>query len=270
MTGLGPQPNSPYPPPWTPVAGPTYMHVTPPPSRGPVIIAAAIITAAMIVAGVLFATRDSGGSSPAGPAAGSASSTASTPTLVQMVPATLLPTADQVRQATLIDVKYTGDVSTKVLADAVTTPPKCALANDTTTQSAWAAAISTAYQQFGDGPTYAKSINFGAVSVAIFDTPTAAADSLAKVSDSVHGCTGFTVPDRPGGALAWTVGDVASQDDRITWTDTEGGVNTQWKCSKSYRLLANAVAFSTVCASNPGDGPVKLTDQIVANATKHQ
>jgi len=190
--------------------------------------------------------------------------------MVQVVPATLLPTPDQVRHATLIDVTYTGAVSTKVVADAVTTPAQCALASDATTQSAWAAAISVAFQQFGDGPDFAKSINFGAVSVAIFDTPAAAADSLAKVSASVRGCTGFTTPDRPGGALAWTVGDVAAQDDRITWTDTQAGADTQWKCSKSYRLLANAVAFSTVCTSNPGDGPVKLTDQIVASAAKHQ
>lgn len=268
MTGPGYQHNSPYPPPWPPGQG--YAPPGPQRSvRGPVIIAAAIIATALVVAGVLVATRHSGGSSPTGPAASSTSSTSSTPTLVQVVPATLLPTVDQVRQATLIDVKYTGAVSTKVVADAPTTPVQCALANDATTQSAWAAAISVAYQQFGDGPNFDKSINFGAVAVAIFDTPEAAADSLAKVSDSVHGCTGFTVNPR-GGTLTWTVGDIASQDDRITWTDTQTGVRDQWKCAKSYRLLANAVAFSTVCTSNPGDGPAKLTDQIAANATKHQ
>lgn len=265
MTAPGPQQNWP----WTPIPGP--VHPSPQgSSRGPVIIAVAIIAVALVVAGVLFATRDSGGSSSDGPAVSSASSTSSTPALVQVVPATLLPTADQVRHATLIDVKYTGGVSTRVVADAVTTPAQCALATDATTQSAWAAAISVAFEQFGDGPDYEQSINFGAVSVAIFDTPAAAADSLAKVSASVRGCTGFTTPNRPGGALEWTVGDVAAEDDRITWTGTQAGADTQWKCSKSYRLLANAVAFSTVCASNPGDGPVKLTDQIVANATKHQ
>nr|AVN58519.1 hypothetical protein B5P44_p00224 [Mycolicibacterium sp. CBMA 213] len=239
-------------------------------SRGPIVIAAAIIGAALIVAGVLVATRDSGGPSPAVTAANSTTSTSSTPALVQVVPATLLPTTDQVRQATLIDVKYTGAVSTKVGADAATTPTQCTLANATTTQSAWATAISAAYQDFGDGPNYDKSINFGAVSVAIFDTPAAAADSLAKVSDSVHGCTGFTGPNSPNGTLAWTVGDIAAQDDRIAWTDTQGGVSTQWKCSKSYRLLANAAAYGFVCSSNPGDGPTKLTDLIAANATKHQ
>jgi hypothetical protein len=230
------------------------------------IIAAAIIAAALIAAGLVVATRDSSGSSPAGLAATSPSST---PALVQVVPATLLPTPEQVRRATLIDVKYTGNVSTKVIADMATTPAQCALTNDSTTQSAWAAAVSVAYQQFGDGPNFDKSINFGAVAVAIFETPASAADSLAKVSDSIHGCTGFTV-DRPGGTLAWTVGDIAAQDDRITWTDTQSGVRDQWKCSKSYRLLANAVAYASVCTSNPGDGPANLTDQIVANATKHQ
>lgn len=267
MTGPGPQPNLPYPPPWPPMPGPAH----PAPqgsSRGPIVIAAAIIGAALIVAGVLVATRDSGGPSPAGAAASSTSST--TPALVQVVPATLLPTTDQVRQATLIDVKYTGDVRTKVGADAATTPAQCTLANAATTQSAWAAAISVAYQPFGDGADYDKSINFGAASVAIFDTPAAAADSLAKVSDSVHGCTSFTVPSRANGTLTFAVGDIAAQDDRIAWTDNQTGADTQWKCSKSYRLLANAVAYSFVCASNPGDGPVKLTDLIVANATKHQ
>lgn len=268
MTGPGPQANSPYPRQWTPTPGPAY-----PPSprslRGPMIIGAAIIAAALIAAGLLVATRDSGGSSPAGPGASSTSSTSSTPALVQVVPATLLPTPEQVRRATLIDVKYTGNVSTKVIADMATIPAQCALANDGTTQSAWATTISIAYQQFGDGPNFDKSINFGAVAVAIFDTPAAAADSLAKVSDSIHGCTGFTA-GRPGGTLAWTVGDIAAQDDRITWTDTQSGVRDQWKCSKSYRLLANAVAYASVCTSNPGDGPANLTDQIVANATKHQ
>lgn len=268
MTGPGPQANSPYPPQWTPAPGPAYPPA-PRSSRGPMIIAAAIIAVALIVAGVLVATRDSGGSPPAGPAASSTPSTSSTPALVQVVPATVLPTPDQVRRATLIDVKYTGAVSTKVIADMATTPAQCALANDTTTQSAWATSISIAYQQFGDGPNFDKSINFGAVAVALFDTPAAAADSLAKVSESIRGCTGFSV-DRPGGTLAWTVGDIAAQDDRITWTDTQAGVRDQWKCSKSYRLLANAVAYASVCMSNPGDGPATLTDQIVANATKHQ
>lgn len=265
MTGFGPQQNSP----WPPAAGPAYPPAPRRSSRGPVIIAAAIIGAALIVAGVVVATRDSGGSSPASPTPSATSSTAAA-ALVQVVPATLLPTADQVRQATLIDVKYTSEVTTKVSADLAPTPAPCAVAAAPTTLSAWATAISIALQRFGDGADYAKSTNFGVVAVAIFDTPAAAADSFTKVSDSVKGCTSFTTADslHPGGTLSWTVSDVAAQEGLLAWTDTQTGVSSQWKCSKSYQLQVNAAAYAMVCGTNPGAGPSTLTGQIVVNATK--
>lgn len=270
MTGPGYQHNSPYPPPWPPGQG--YAPPGPQRSvRGPVIIAAAIIAAALIVAGVLVVTRGSGGaSSPGAAAASSTSTTASTPALVQVVPATILPAADQIRQATLIDVKFVGEVITRVAADVASTPAQCALTDGANTLSAWEAAISVARQRFGDGPDYDKSINFGVAAVAIFDTPAAAADSFTKVSESVHGCPAFTTedPSHPGRMSSWTVTVVADRDGRLAWTNTLNGAGNQWQCAQSYRVQVNIAAQAMVCQSNPGDGPSKLTDQIVANATK--
>lgn len=269
MTGPGYQQNSPYPPPWPPVQG--YTPAAQRSVRGPVIIAAAIIAAALIVAGVLVATRGSGGSSSPGAAAASSTSTASsTPALVQVVPATLLPDAEQIRRATLMDVKFMGEAITKVAADSAPTPAQCALTDGANTLSAWEAAISVARQRFGDGPDYDKSINFGVAAVAIFDTTAAAAASFAKVSDSVHGCTTFTTedPSHPGRMSSWTVAVVADRDGRLAWISTLNGAGSQWQCAQAYRVQVNIAVQAMVCQTNPGDGPSKLTDQIVANATK--
>ena len=269
MTGPGPQQNWPSPPPWPPAPGPAYRPAPARSSRDALIIAAAIISVALIVAGFLIAKRDSGGSAPAETAASSTSSTTSTPALVQVVPATLLPTSDQIRQATLIDVKFIGEVITKVGADATLTPLQCALADSPISLSAWGTAISTARQRFGDGVDYDHSINFGLVAAAVFDTPEAAADSFGKVSDAVKGCSSFTGGDAGSpSALSWAVTDVATQDGRLTWTNARTGASRQWKCSYSYRVQVNAVAYGFVCATNPGAGPSQLTDQIVANGTK--
>ncbi|MFC6127978.1 sensor domain-containing protein [Mycolicibacterium llatzerense] len=269
MTNPGPQQDPQYPPPWTPTQGPAYPYPPVPPrsSRSAVIIAAGIVGTALIVAGIILANHGMGGPQHDGAAAGS--STSATPTLVQAVPATLLPTPERVRQATLIDAKYTPNVITKVGTDLATTPAQCALADAANTQSSWGTAISVAVQRFGDGPDYDHSINFGGVAAAIFDTTEAAADSLATVTNSVRSCTSFTTPDADhlDSTLAWAVTDIAAHDNQLVWTDSQTAVSTQWKCAKSYRVQDNLVAYAYVCGSNPSDGPAKLTDQIIAKAT---
>jgi hypothetical protein len=203
------------------------------------LIAAAIIAAAVAVSAILVVNRHSDTASSraasASTAANQTATTAAAPALVRVVPSTLLPTADQVRAATLIDVRFVGDLSTKVHADAVATPPQCTITLAAASQSAWGTAISAALQRWGDGPDEPHSSNSAGAGVAVFDTAEAATDSFTKVSDSVHGCTAYTRADQYArdGTSAWTVSDVQGRDDRLSWTDTESAVTSTASASPS-------------------------------------
>lgn len=286
MTGPGPHHNSPYgpqqqqPPPWQPMAGLPYMPNPPQrPSRTPLIIAAAIISAALIVGGAMIATwAPDRPPRPTAPAAAGqtvtttqdTSTTTAAPTLVRVIPATVLPTVDQVRATTLMDVHFVGTPATSVHSDVITTPPECTIAAAAAGQSTWSTAISVAIQKFGDGPDEDHSVNFAGAGVGIFDTPAAAADSFTKVSDSVHHCTSYTRPDSSAksGSRPWVEGDVQAKDNLLLWTDTDTSTTDQWKCAKAYRIYANLATFAVVCASNPGDAAARLTDQVITNVTK--
>lgn len=272
MTGPGRQqhplygPNQPKPQPSATLAQQAQKA---PSSRGPLTIAAAIVAAAIAISTVLVITR-SDDDRPPGAATRQSTTAPTAPALVQADPSTLLPTADQVRAATLIDSNSPNPPTTNVRPDTATTPPPCAIAASPMSQSVWGTAVSTASQKFGDSVDKAQPISFAGAAVAVFDTPDDAFDSFNKVIASVHGCTGYTAPDdSTSGSSAWTVSDIRSQDSRLMWTDSESGAASRWKCAKTYRAQANVASFVIVCGSNPSDASAKLADQIITTATKH-
>ena len=265
--GMWPSP----PPPWA-ASGP----VPPPPPkrhRRPLIVAA-LITAAVITAVIVGITLKPAGHR--GAAASSASATTTSPEAPARTyrpnPAAVLPDSDTVRRVTLLDVKPVDNtVDTALIGDSLTTPPNCALADLPATNSVWAQSLSTADKQLwteiGDHPGGSAA----GMALAVFDTISAAAESLKTVTAAVKGCTTYTAPanDPSMPPDTWVVGDVVSVADSISWTDTEQVGAHSWKCGHTYRIAANIAATALVCSPNPADNPARLADTMIAAATKN-
>ncbi|MUL61235.1 sensor domain-containing protein [Mycobacterium sp. CBMA335] len=189
-------------------------------------------------------------------------------TTYRIMPTKMLPTLDQMQQTTLLSLKPSGGVSVAVLADTAVTPDSCRFAYNDVSQVAWGSAVSVAFESFTDN----TASNFTAtafVGLAVFSAPQAAGDIFKKVSDSVRGCTEInqlgTDTTKPS---TWTVSDVHTGDRAVTWSQTQKGSNPTWVCGKSNRVVGNLVASASLCGQNPADSPTRLTDLVIATATK--
>ncbi len=239
--------------------------------RGPLIAAGAGVLLVVLFAVVVIVVVRTSSSSPAAQGSASAPASASAPdtSTYRVVPASALPTADQVQQITLLNVRASGSTNSSVDTDSQTTPASCALTYDPATQSSWGSSISTAGQSFLDGT--ADDFSNGVwTALAVFSTADAAQASLTTVTASVDGCKSYTTPLTTGsGTAIWAVSDEVKGDGRLTWLGTRTNLDQAWRCGLSYRVVANIAAYAYVCGANPADSPAKLTDTLIANATRN-
>lgn len=227
------------------------------------ILPAALVAVMAVSAGITYAVA--GGSESDAPTDAHAGDTT-----YRVMPAKMLPNLDQVQQATLLSLKPNGTVSVAVAPDSATTPEGCQLTVGPAGQLAWGSAVSVATEAFTDNTaTDFTATTF--VGLAVFSAPPAAADTLKKVSDSVRSCTEFTQPGTDANKNTpsnWTVSDVHTSDGAVTWNTTQKAPGSPWVCGKSYRVVGNLAAIGSLCNQNPADTPTRLTDLVIAAATK--
>ncbi|MFC6127976.1 sensor domain-containing protein [Mycolicibacterium llatzerense] len=226
-----------------------------------------IVVAGGVGAYVMFGSGTSSSNAGAGTSA-AVPTTALSAATVRVVPTTVLPTDQQVQQATLLNLAKKGDVDTAVYPDQTTDPASCTLVDNTDTATIAGQAISMASAVYTDKP--GDDYNYSAyVSLAVFDTNDAAAAALPKIINAVKGCTvPYTIPsnNKPGKpAKPWTISDVKAQGNQIAWLNTQQSTGTPWKCGKAFRAEANVTVTATLCHQNPSMGPSKLIDAVITN-----
>jgi hypothetical protein len=234
-------------------------------------VAGVLILAAAAVGIAVGMTRGDTDSPPArrpstasSPAAGTA-----TPTIIRVLPAQVLPSDEQMKQATLIDMSGQGDLGTTVDEDVDTDPPNCTLTNGPTPRSTVGQAISVAYHSYTEHPApYFGTEAFAFV--AVFNTADDAAAALSKITHSVQSCTGYTSHERDKPPSTWAVSNVKAGDGQISWLTTNQPTDTHWLCGKAIRVDRNVLTTGMLCDQNPADAPAKIVDAVFANVGAHK
>jgi hypothetical protein len=234
-------------------------------------VAGVVILVAAAVGIAVGMTRGDADSPPAprpsaasSPAAGTA-----TPTILRVMPAQVLPSDEQMKQATLIEMTGQGDLGTTVDEDVDTDPPNCTLTNGPTPRSTIGQAISVAYHSYTEHP----APYFGAEAfafVAVFNAADDAAAALSKITHSVQSCTGYTSHERDKPPATWAVSDVKVGDSQISWTTTSQPTDTHWLCGKAIRVDHNVLITGMLCDQNPADAPAKIVDAVITNVDAHK
>jgi hypothetical protein len=272
---LGPRPGNWQPGPpgqWNPYGPPWGAGPPGPPRRSRRALVIGIIAGVVVLvaAGVVTAVVLSSDKSSTTSAASStlATTTSSSAAMTRVVPSQVLPTEQQMKQTTLLNLSKHGDVDTAQYPDAKTDPPDCSLVNRPAAVSVIGRAISVAGLGYRDKP----GDDYGDTAfayVAVFDTADAADAAQQKLTHVVQGCTIFTDLEREESdppAKPWTVSDVKATDHQVAWNNSEQTDDgTQWICAKAVRAQDNLLVITMVCDPNPADAPTKLGDVIIAN-----
>ena len=257
-------------PPWTP----------PPPrpprrGRGPLIAGAVVIVVVAVVVAIVVVTREPATvsvSTPktAVPSSLPAGATPAAPFYMLSDPADALPTADEVKAATLMDLTPNGAPRTTSAPDHPTNPPACSLAASSTTQTMWGDASQLAGQQFIDPH---GSSNRAWAGVAFWGSDQQAQASLDRLTTAVRGCSAFTLLGvAPDPDSKWTTSDVRVGDHRVGFTTTlvrDDGGDKPWKCIQDYHVEANAAVTASMCSTNPSSSAAALSDVVMGKFTKH-
>lgn len=273
---------TPAPPPGyqtAPPLGEQWGPFTPPQprrSRRKLVIGAIAGVAVLAVAGGVAAyvawPSNSIATGPSGPAEAAVPTTALSPSTVRLVPGSVLPTDQQVQQATLLGLSKHGDIDTRVYPDSKVDPASCSIAGSPDNVSVMGQAVSMAGLVYADKP--GDDYRYSAyVSAAVFDTDAGAAAGWSKVADALKACTtAYTFPDasKPGDPppRPWTISEVKTQDKQVAWLNTQqpdATHATPWKCGRAVRAAANLLVTAVLCSQNPSAGPSKLIDAVITN-----
>lgn len=261
-----------------PLQGAQWGPFTPPRprrSRRKLVIGAIAGVAVLAVAGgVAYVAWPSNSNStgPSGPAEAAVPTTALSPSTVRLVPGSVLPTDQQVQQATLLGLSKHGDIDTRVYPDSKVDPASCSIAGSPDNVSVMGQAVSMAGLVYADKP--GDDYRYSAyVSAAVFDTDAGAAAGWSKVADALKACTtAYTFPDasKPGDPppRPWTISEVKTQDKQVAWLNTQqpdATHATPWKCGRAVRAAANLLVTAVLCSQNPSAGPSKLIDAVITN-----
>ena len=280
-TGGGQPPAGP--PPWVPQAGgpwgtgaPPWAPPAPKRSRGPWIIGAVVVVVVAVVVSIVVVARQfspavSPSPSTAIPSSMPANAKPTAPFYMLADPADALPTVDEVRAATLMDLTPNGAPRTTSLPDHATSPPNCTLATSSTTQSMWGDASQLAGQQFTD-PHGSSSRAWAGL--AFWGSDKQAQASLDRLTAAVKGCPAFTlIGVSPDPDTKWTTGDLHVGDHRIGFSTSlireDDGDTKPWKCVQDYRVEANIAVTASMCSTNPSTSAAALSDVVMSKATKH-
>lgn len=241
-------------------------------SRRKLVIGAIVGVVVLVAGGVITYLVWPAGSSgqTSRPAEAVLPTTALSVSTVRVVPASVLPTDQQLQQATLMDLKKHGDVDTNVYPDSKVDPPSCTIPASPDNASTAGQSVSMAAQLYTDKPGEDYRLS-AYVSAAVFDTDDAATAALTKVTDALKGCTSYTYTSdaKPGQpARPWSISDVKTQGTQVTWLNgqaIDARHSTPWKCGRAVRAQANMLVTSTLCSQNPSSGPSKLIDTVITN-----
>lgn len=184
--------------------------------------------------------------------------------LYRFVPKTLIPTNDEVQQATLQSLKAQGTPDLQPGVGVDTVPPVCSLAEASDSTPSWGAASSTAGQLFTDGDTTTFS-NSSWTGLAVFPSTQSAKDSLATVADAVKACTGtYQRPIKTGPPQTRQLSSVQQSGDTVTWATNLIGPGAPWVCSRAYGIKRNVAAASSSCGTAESDGASRLVALVLA------
>lgn len=239
------------------------------------LVIGALVGVVVVVAGgvgayVAWPSGSSGGSS--GPAEAAVPTTALSASTVRLVPGSVLPTDQQVQQATLLGLSKHGDIDTRVYPDSKVDPAICSIPGSPDNVSVMGQAVSMAGLVYADKP--GDDYRYSAyVSAAVFDTDAGAAAGWSKVADALKACTmPYTFPDasKPGDppARPWTISELKTQDKQVAWLNTQqpdATHATPWKCGRAVREAANLLVTAVLCSQNPSAAPSKLIDAVITN-----
>jgi PknH-like protein len=233
-------------------------------------IAGVLVLVAAAVGITMGVTRGHVESPPAPPSTASApNASAAPPTTIRVLPAQVLASDEQIKQATLIDMTGQGDLDTTVGNDVDTDPANCTLANGPTGRSTVGQAISVAFHAYTEHP----APYFGSTATsyaAVFDTADAAAGALSKITHDVQGCTTYTSHEPGKPPMTWAVSDVKVGDSQISWNNTDQPTDTHWVCGKAIRVYHNVLVTAMLCDQNPADAPAKIVDAVISNVDTHR
>lgn len=260
------------PPPFPPQGG----HPAPPASptsrrRTPWVIGGGVLVVAVVVVSAVVVTMNwSSDPTPSkvptytiGQTPPTTTGVTATGDLYRFVPKTLLPTTEEVQQATLQSVKPQGDPDLSPGPVIATVPPVCSLA-EASDSTPWANASSTAGQLFTDGDRN-KFSNSSWTGLAIFPSTQAAKDSMGMVADAMKGCTGtYQRPVKTGPPETRQVSNVQQSDDTVTWATNLIGPGAPWVCSRAYRVKQNVASAASSCGTAESDGASRLTALVLA------
>lgn len=260
--------------PWGP-GGPQWaLPPAPRRSRGPWIAGAVVIVVVAVVVAIVVGARQTSRVSIATPSTAIPSSMPANakpaaPFYMLADPADALPTVEEVKTATLMELAPNGSPRTVSLPDHATKPAHCALASSSTTQSMWGDASQIAGQQFTDPHGSGSRAWAG---LAFWESDKAAQASLDRLTAAVQGCPAFTlIGVAPDPDTRWTTSDIHLGDHRVGFTaslsaDDNGG--KPWKCIQDYHVEANVAVTASVCSTNPSSSAAALSDVVMGKATK--
>ncbi|WP_131823226.1 sensor domain-containing protein [Mycobacteroides chelonae] len=271
------------PPPGVPPTGAPWgsgaPQWAPPPapkrSRGPWIVGAVVIVVVAVVVAIVVVARQSSPvaaptPSTAIPSSVPAGAKPAGPFYMLADPADALPTVDEVKTATLMDLTPNGTPRTTSAPDHATSPPNCTLATSSTTQSMWGDATQLAGQQFTD-PHGSSSRAWAGL--AFWESDKQAQASLDRLTAAIQSCPAFTlIGVAPDPDTKWTTGDLHLGDHRIGFSTSlirDDGDNKPWKCVQDYRVEANIAVTASMCSTNPSSSAAALSDVVMGKATKH-
>jgi hypothetical protein len=230
------------------------------------VVGVVVLVAAAVAAVVTLSSDKS--STTAATTATSTTTTAASAPITRVVPSQVLPTEQQIKQTTLLDLSKHGEIDTTEYPDAKTDPPACSLVSRPAGISVVGRAISVAGLGYRDKP----GDDYGATAyayVAVFDSADPAEAAQQKVTQAVQNCTSFIdlERDKPDSrAKPWVISDVKATDHQVAWNNNQQGDDgTPWACAKAARAQNNLLMITMVCAPNPADAPIKLLDVINNN-----
>ena len=195
------------------------------------------------------------------------SSTPSTPSpTTRIIPVQVLPTDQQVKQATLIDLSKHGDVDTGVYPNANTDPVQCGLVNAAAATSTTSNAVSVATVVYADKPGD-DYIDSAVASVAAYNSAGDATAALAKIRDAAQHCSAYSVKevDKPNDPpTQWTISELSADDQQVSWKATQQA-DSPWACGWTWRTHNQLLIAGMLCDHNPGGGGKALADVVIFN-----
>ena len=286
MGGMVPPPPPPPPPvPWSPVgfpAGPEGRPIPPPRKRRGRAIAAVIAVIVAVVIGGALGLRMAAPHRSAQPAPKPTTpDSASEGFVYRLLPATVFPTPDELDKGMDAFVNSALPVFLGVDRGRETTPPICSLEFMPASPTLWGKAISAAGQVYSDlAPSHAADPNWWTktvLEIAVFRTSADAKATIAKLTDSINGCTmtytDGTVSNNGVDPARYTVESrTPDGPNAISWVHTSNNIvgdeitQSPMKSSYAYRVVDNLAVFAIYHSIVPRHEASKAVDLLIANA----